>query len=146
MSSESFEQFARRTMSGEARGVGASLLRGALALAEPFYAGAMRARNRMYEAGAFRPRRLPRPVISVGNITTGGTGKTPVVAWLARRLCDAGHRPAVLLRGYRGEHDRPSDETTLLRQMLDAGASAAAIPVEANPDRFAGGTSVLKAS
>jgi len=45
-------------------------------------------------------RSLDAPVISVGNITTGGTGKTPFVAWLARRLHAAGHRPGILTRGY----------------------------------------------
>lgn len=46
------------------------------------------------------PRRLDAPAISVGNITTGGTGKTPFVAWLARRLHDDGRRPGILTRGY----------------------------------------------
>lgn len=47
-----------------------------------------------------RQRRLARPVISVGNLSLGGTGKTPVVSWVARELAAAGERPAILSRGY----------------------------------------------
>ena len=60
----------------------------------------MRLRRRGVERRPQRQRRLARPVISVGNLSMGGTGKTPVVAALAQRLTDAGHRPAILSRGY----------------------------------------------
>ena len=49
-------------------------------------------------------------MISVGNLTTGGTGKTPVVLWLARYFSDRGIRPAILSRGYQGSADGPNDE------------------------------------
>jgi len=48
-----------------------------------------------------KPRRLPAPVISIGNITLGGSGKTPVVDWLSEQLHAEGHQPAILTRGYR---------------------------------------------
>ena len=60
----------------------------------------MRLRRRGVERHPQRQRRLARPVISVGNLSMGGTGKTPVVAALAERLIEAGHRPAILSRGY----------------------------------------------
>jgi 3-deoxy-D-manno-octulosonic-acid transferase/tetraacyldisaccharide-1-P 4'-kinase len=47
------------------------------------------------------PRRLPRPVVSIGNLSSGGTGKTPFTLWLAGELRARGHRPAILTRGYR---------------------------------------------
>jgi tetraacyldisaccharide 4'-kinase len=64
------------------------------------YAHLTRARRRYYSARPERRRRLPRPVISVGNLSVGGSGKTPVVEGLARMLHASGRRPAVLTRGY----------------------------------------------
>ena len=62
-------------------------------------------RRRLYARGWLRMSRLPAPVVSVGNLTVGGTGKTPVVACLARLLQDRGMRVAILSRGY-GGHSR----------------------------------------
>ncbi|WP_297527037.1 tetraacyldisaccharide 4'-kinase [Thiohalobacter sp.] len=59
-------------------------------------------RRRLYRRGLLRVQRLPVPVIVVGNITVGGTGKTPLVAWLARRLREAGFRPGLIARGHGG--------------------------------------------
>jgi tetraacyldisaccharide 4'-kinase len=59
------------------------------------------AREKMYEAGLFRTMRLNHPVVSVGNLTLGGTGKTPLVIALAERFRNEGFRPVVLSRGYR---------------------------------------------
>ena len=66
------------------------------------YGAVMRLRARMYEAGWLPSRRLPCHVISVGNITTGGTGKTPMTIFIARHLRGMGHGVAVVSRGYRG--------------------------------------------
>lgn len=55
-----------------------------------------------YNSGFCKVRRLPRPVISVGNLAVGGTGKTPVTAWIARYLMEQGLRVAILSRGYGG--------------------------------------------
>jgi len=64
------------------------------------YGRILEARSRRYAIGRARSYRLPAPVVSVGNITMGGTGKTPFVEFLARRLRFEGHRPAILSRGY----------------------------------------------
>jgi tetraacyldisaccharide 4'-kinase len=61
----------------------------------------VKARNRLYETGLLGIHRLNHPVISVGNLTTGGTGKTPLVIALATEFRDIGYRPVVLSRGYR---------------------------------------------
>ena len=57
-------------------------------------------RNLFYSAGFFVTRKLPAKVISVGNITSGGTGKTPAVIYLAKMLLSQGHRVSILSRGY----------------------------------------------
>jgi tetraacyldisaccharide 4'-kinase len=59
------------------------------------------ARDRLYRSGVLQTYRLQHPVISVGNLTVGGTGKTPLVILLAERLRDEGYRPVVLSRGYK---------------------------------------------
>jgi tetraacyldisaccharide 4'-kinase len=123
-------------MSGEARDAGAAMTRAGLRIVEPFYSSVTRIRNAMYGAGVKRVHRLPRPVISIGNITTGGTGKTPIVQWIARHLLTAGHRPACLLRGYKVGSSTTSDEATLLEDSLQ-------IPVRANPDRVAAGNQLI---
>lgn len=61
----------------------------------------VRARSGFYSAGIFPQHRLPRPVISIGNITLGGSGKTPLVIYAAQALIKLGFTPAVLTRGYR---------------------------------------------
>ncbi|HXX24403.1 MAG TPA: tetraacyldisaccharide 4'-kinase [Terriglobia bacterium] len=58
-------------------------------------------RDMIYRRGWLKTRRLTRPVISVGNLSVGGTGKTPMVILMAKTLLAAGHRPCILTRGYR---------------------------------------------
>lgn len=58
-------------------------------------------RRALYTAGLLRSERLPVPVIVVGNITVGGTGKTPLVLWLVEHLRTAGYQPGIVSRGYR---------------------------------------------
>lgn len=71
------------------------------ALLGRLYGMGARVRVAAYRQGWLRQRRLGHPVISVGNLTAGGTGKTPLVRWIAGRLLGRGLRPAILIRGYR---------------------------------------------
>jgi tetraacyldisaccharide 4'-kinase len=122
-------------ISGRSRGVGASLARAGLLALEPIYRGAVAGRNALFDNGYKRSVALGRPTISVGNITTGGTGKTPVVQWLAGALAARGRKPAVLLRGYHAENGF-SDEEALYTQ--------SGIPCQADPDRVAGAAALLQ--
>ncbi len=81
-------------------------LRLLLCLPEFPYRLSVGGRNLLYDRGLVKQKRLPCPVVSVGNITTGGTGKTPLVILLSRLLRQDGYRPAVLSRGYGGREDR----------------------------------------
>jgi tetraacyldisaccharide 4'-kinase len=67
---------------------------------------AVAARRTLYAVGVLRRLRVDVPVVVVGNLTVGGTGKTPVAAWLARQLTLRGHRVGVVLRGYGGRDSR----------------------------------------
>src|SRR5579872_975996 len=108
--------------------------------AEAAYSGGMRLRERLYRRGILRSRRLGGTVISVGNLTVGGTGKTPMVLWLAERLASEGKRAAILTRGYRGSGQADargipqSDEVALLHERLGGRAQ-----LGVGKDRYAAG-------
>ena len=70
------------------------------------YGVAMKARRALYQRGLFHTHKIGVPVISVGNITTGGTGKTPLVEWIARALARRQKRVCILTRGYGRRHPR----------------------------------------
>jgi len=106
-------------------------------------------RRLAYRQGWLKRERLPVPVIVVGNLSVGGTGKTPVVLWLSHWLRERGWRPGIILRGYGGTaQDWPrwvtaagdprelGDEAVLL-------ARRSGVPVVAGPDRVAAGRSLL---
>jgi tetraacyldisaccharide 4'-kinase len=88
-------------------------------------------RNRLFDWGWKRTHQADVPVVSVGNITTGGTGKTPLVAFLANWFQDQGQKPAILSRGYRAVDGGPNDEKLVL-DLLCPG-----IMHLQNPDRVA---------
>ncbi len=81
------------------------------------YGWLTRLRNRCYDCGWRRVHRVGAPVISVGNLTLGGTGKTPCVEYVARFYRDLGRRPAILSRGY-GGGGKANDEALVLRDNL----------------------------
>jgi len=98
---ESLEQFATDVILDRTAGRRASLLKPLLLFLATIYAGIMRLRARFYQDAVFRRYSVGVMVISVGNLTVGGTGKTPVVEKLARSLHEAGRRVAILSRGYK---------------------------------------------
>ena len=108
------EQAIHEILSGRRRGARAAMIRGGLCVASVGYAGIVSARRWAYRCGLLPSHAAPVPVICVGNLTTGGTGKTPTVAWVVRRLKEAGRNPAILTRGSKALEGR-SDEAELLR-------------------------------
>lgn len=91
----------------------------------PLYSLAMHVRALLYKKNYFKTHRVSVPVISVGNLTLGGTGKTPVVQYLARLLQENGYKPAVISRGYGGTSRKPvnivSNGSELLLNAKEAG-------------------------
>jgi tetraacyldisaccharide 4'-kinase len=81
------------------------------------YGDMTRLRAWLYARGTLKQKRLNRPVVSVGNLTVGGTGKTPMVIWLAERLLAEGKRVGILTRGYKGRAGT-SDEIELMKLRL----------------------------
>lgn len=104
--------------------------RAARAVLLPFsglYAGVVSVRAAAYRAGVARALPLPLPAIAVGNLSVGGTGKTPLAAWIAAYCVRAGRRPGILLRGY------GRDEVLVHERLVPEAI------VVANRDRVAGG-------
>lgn len=97
----------------------------ALAPLGMLYGAVTRARLRLYRSGVLKGERVGAPVVSVGNLTAGGTGKTPLVEWAARALAREGLRACVLTRGYgRADESRrvlASDGARVLAEVAECG-------------------------
>ena len=125
------ESFYGEIAAGEGGPLG-GLLRGALRLASVGYRGLIAARNGRYDRDPLRVCHVSVPVVSVGNITTGGTGKTPMVIDVVTRLREIGRRPVVVSRGYKSGASQRSDELMLIERTAPGAVCVA------NPDRVAG--------
>lgn len=101
-------------------------MRALLAPAEALYGAVIATRAKLYDWGIFRATEFSVPVLSVGNLSIGGTGKTPVAAWFAHRLSEKGVAPAIVLRGYGGDE-------IIVHERLNEG-----IPIIAAADRVRG--------
>jgi tetraacyldisaccharide 4'-kinase len=107
--------------------------RAVLVPAAVLYDVVMRLRAMAYRRGWFLVRDLPLPSLAVGNLSVGGSGKTPIAGWIAARFAAQGIRPAILLRGVGG------DEVLVHRAALPEAV------VVANPDRHEGATDAAAA-
>jgi tetraacyldisaccharide 4'-kinase len=102
------------------------------------YGGLIRTRNWYFDHVSSAVRHATVPVISVGNITVGGTGKTPLVIEIVRRLVQSGRRPAILTRGYKAAAGGPADE------VLEFSAALPDVPVVVNANRVAGAVTAVQ--
>ncbi len=102
----------RQLLTDPRAGIGVRALRWCLRAASLPYGAVMLVRNWCYDRGLLRTTRTTLPVISVGNLSVGGTGKSPLVAWLARKLRQRSVRVAVLSRGY-GQLDNGQNDEAL---------------------------------
>jgi tetraacyldisaccharide 4'-kinase len=73
----------------------------------PFFSAGVQVRNWIYDVELIRPTRLKIPVVSVGNVTMGGTGKTPFMNWLVSEIADLGYKPGLISRSYRTNLPNP---------------------------------------
>ncbi len=103
---ESIETYLLTVIEDRRQGIGASLLRWLLRRLSHLYSGIMQVRLWLFTHGIIRPHTLGCQVISVGNLTFGGTGKTPIVETFARALQKNGRKVAILSRGYK-KHELP---------------------------------------
>lgn len=133
LSAETFREIA----SGRRQGLLAGAIRGLCATAEPVYGYFVARKNRQFDSGTLQPVRVAAPVISVGNLTVGGTGKTPLVIWLAKWFREQGREVVLISRGY-GKRHGPNDEA------LEIAATLPGIVQLQNPDRVAAARDALQ--
>ena len=119
-------------ISGQAPAVLAIPGQAALSVLSLPYSAVVRLRNHLYADGHLKIHKATVPTLSIGNLTTGGTGKTPLVVWVCRTLADRPLRCAILTRGYKTQRGELSDEPALLAGDCPEAA------VVVNPDRVAG--------
>jgi len=137
-------------------GNGFNLFKLLLRLASYAYAAGLKGRQALYRRQLLKTKKLPCRVVSIGNITVGGTGKTPLTVYVARLLQGLGYKPAVVSRGYKGGAEKSGgivsdgqglrmtpeeagDEPCLLAEKLKG------IPVLVGRDRFMSGTAAIHA-
>lgn len=136
-----------RLISGEQKGAIATVFRGGLTVLAWAYGAVIRLRNARYDRGGKAVRRVTVPVVSIGNLTTGGTGKTPMVIWVLQELIGLGRRPGVLMRGYKARVNACCRATEAFRQAVEGCENDEAREIRrrcpqakliVNPDRLAG--------
>ncbi|MCG8404063.1 MAG: tetraacyldisaccharide 4'-kinase [Phycisphaerales bacterium] len=125
-------------ISGRRKGLPYDLIRAGLASLSLIYRFTIALRNAYYDIFRSKQRNVGCPVISIGNITVGGTGKTPLAVRIAGDLIERGRKVAILTRGYKGGQNRDgrgheSDEALVLQQRCPKAS------VVIDPDRIAGG-------
>lgn len=123
------EQQYKKLISGQWKGPVAAGLKLLLRFCAAAYGAGTTVRNALFDRGVKKVHRVPVPVISIGNLTTGGTGKTPIVAWFVQELQKQGQKPGIISRGYRADETGVNDEKRVLDRLCPR------VPHEQDPDR-----------
>jgi len=131
-----YEQSYRRLISGQSGGLTGAPLRLVLSVVSWFYSGVVLLRNFLYSKGWLKTYRANATVISIGNITTGGTGKTPLVIWLYNQITQ-NYSCAILTRGYKTTKNYIDEPAVLAESCPEA-------RVIVNPDRVAGAAEAVE--
>jgi tetraacyldisaccharide 4'-kinase len=131
------EQRYLEIVSGKEKSVTACMHRAFFRALSVLYGCIVWLRNRMFDLGIKRTEEVSRPVISIGNLTTGGTGKTPVVAHVAGLVEEIGLKPAIVSRGYRSIDGEENDEKRVLEILCPN------VPHVQNRDRVAAANSAI---
>ncbi len=113
-----FRNYFYSLMTDEAKDPLSFFLKGILWVLSYQYLWALAVGEFLRGIGLLKERKIPLPVVSVGNLTVGGTGKTPFVKWMARRFLSQGKKVAILTRGYRRVKETISDESAELQNSL----------------------------
>jgi tetraacyldisaccharide 4'-kinase len=138
-----YEQGYRKLISGQNSGAGARLLRVLLEMAAIGYSLVVRLRNFLYSRGWLKAQGVEAAVICVGNITVGGTGKTPLVVWLCNRLATAS-KCAILTRGYKSTQNSKLRTQNYFDEPAMLADSCPDARVVVNPDRVAGAAEAIR--
>ncbi len=130
-------------LSGQQRGFIAAIVKSTLSAFTLPYLAVLKSRNALYRNDIVKSTRLPVKVISVGNITTGGTGKTPLVEFSVKYLSELGRKVAVLSRGYGGENSSQKGDEMVNDECLALIENLRDVPVLAGRDRVKNGEKAI---
>ena len=130
-------------LSGQQRGIIAAIVKSTLSAFTLPYLAVLNTRNTLYKKGIVRSSRLPVKVISIGNITTGGTGKTPLVEFSVKYIIESGRKVAVLSRGYGGDNSSQEGDEIVNDECLTLIENLRDVPVLAGRDRVKSGEKAI---
>ena len=129
-----------KLISGKQKGTGAVILNLLLTSASVVYCSIIRLRNFFYDKHIFKEHNTPIPVVSIGNVTVGGTGKTPLVIWLCKQLSQ-NYNCVILTRGYKAHNSYCAKRNTDEPEMLSKSCPDAKVIV--NPNRVVGAAEAI---
>ncbi|MFC1793060.1 tetraacyldisaccharide 4'-kinase [Planctomycetota bacterium] len=136
------QQTYRKLISGQSNGFGTCLLRFFLIVTAIGYSLAVRLRNFLYSRGLLKVHKVDAAVFCIGNITVGGTGKTPLVVWLCNLIAQD-HKYAILTRGYKATKNLKLNTQNCIDEPAMLAESCPEAEVIINPDRLAGAAEAI---